>query len=95
MTLDISIPTFGIEISKVILNYFDITEKQSESDPRRTATCRTCGKLIEIIVGSSPYSSHTRTLKCHLKMHTDTWEDYLYDLSKIMTQKLNMNILSK
>ena len=56
----------------------------SDYDPRKEAFCKTCRKTIQIVAGTSPYSSFTRGLKYHLKTHIEIWEDYLYNLSKIM-----------
>lgn len=81
---EINLP-FGGQMSKVIRKYFDITNVLAEDDPQKNAVCKTCGKAIMIIVGSSPYSSYTRCLKYHLKTHSLIWEDYLHNLSKVMT----------
>ena len=80
---EINLP-FGGKMSKVILDYFDIMNVVSDYDPRKVAFCKTCRKTIQIVAGTSPYSSFTRGLKYHLKTHIEIWEDYLYNLSKIM-----------
>lgn len=45
--------------------------------PRKTAICQICEQKIEMIWGSSVYSSYSARLKFHLRKHTKEWLDYL------------------
>ena len=81
---EINIP-FGARLTKVILRYFTIQDENEKSDPRKRALCKTCDKVICIIVGSSAHSSYTRGLKYHLKSHSKEWDEYLQNLASSMT----------
>ena len=63
---EINLP-YGGKITRVILAYFNIEDENEKSDPRKRGFCKTCGKVIHIIVGSSAQSSFTRGLKYHLQ----------------------------
>ena len=81
---EINLPCGG-KITKVILVYFTIEDEYEKSDPRKKGYCKTCGKVINIIVGSNAQSSYTRGLKYHLKSHSKEWGEYIQNLAASMT----------
>ena len=48
---EINLP-YGGKITRVLLTYFTIDDENDKSDPRKRGSCKTCGKVIHIIVGS-------------------------------------------
>ena len=81
---EINLP-YGDKLTRVILTYFTIQNENEKSDPRKRACCKTCDKVINVIVGSSANSSYTRGLKYHLKSHSKQWDEYLQNLAVSMT----------
>ena len=87
---EINLP-YGGKLTRVILAYFTIEDKSDKTDPRKRAQCKTCGKVIDIILGSSAHSSYTRGLKYHLISHSKEWDEYLTNLAANMTPDTKSN----
>ena len=83
-------PQINLPFSKtygLIFSYYNINNLQNfniEFDPRRIAECKYCSEKIDIIRGSSLYSSYTFSLTCHLKKHPEKWLDYLDSIAHKM-----------
>ena len=75
-------PEINLPFSKptLVFAYYDIDVQSN--DPRKTATCKTCRKEIELILGSDVNSSFTFGLTFHLKDHPSEWGDFLTMLAK-------------
>ena len=52
--------------------------------PIQTATCKLCEKVLNMISGSTVYSSYTFGLTFHLKTHPEEWVDYMGSLAGSM-----------
>ena len=77
-------PEINLPFSKptLIFTYYSIDGQAN--DPRKTATCKTCRKEIEIIFGGHVNSSFTFGLTFHLKDHPSEWTDFLNELAKMI-----------
>ena len=77
-------PEINLPFSKptLIFTYYSIDGQAN--DPRKTATCKTCRKEIEIIFGGHVNSSFTFGLTFHLKDHPSEWTDFLNELANMI-----------
>ena len=66
---------------KSLFTFFSVEETR---DPKKTAICHSCEKRIEVIIGSSVFSSYTLSLKNHLQSHPEQFNLYLELLAKNM-----------
>ena len=73
-----------LAIFQTNINFYLLKYRWPSNDPRKTATCRTCRKEIEIVVGGHVNSSFTFGLTFHLKDHPSEWTDFLNELAKMI-----------
>ena len=59
----------------LLFSYYHI--ESVGNGPRQIATCKVCDKSLDIIAGSTVYSSYTFGLTFHLKTHPEEWVAYI------------------
>ena len=67
----------------LLFSYYHI--ESVGNGPRQRATCKVCEKSLNMIAGSSVYSSYTFGLTKHLKTHHEEWIAYIGRLADSMT----------
>ena len=70
----------------VIFSFYNLANgPDGKKDLRKIASCKSCGKEINVILGNHLNSSFSFGLTFHLQNHKVEWEQYLESLGKSMT----------